>query len=107
MTDPDYLLIVFGMSLVTFVPRWLPLFCLTRMEMPQWLIEWLDLIPVAILSALICAELFTSGDPRHLDLVQPKLAVAAPTFLFAWKTGSLAGTVLVGMLLYWAVGKLF
>ncbi len=30
---------------------------------PRWLIEWLDLIPVAILSALIFSDLFVTSSP--------------------------------------------
>ena len=68
--------------------------------------EWLDFIPVAILSALVFPELVTGGNPRHLDLLQPQLIVAVPTFIFALKTKSLGGTVVAGMLLFWLAGKL-
>jgi branched-subunit amino acid transport protein len=51
-------------------------------------------------------ELVTVGNPRHLDFSQPQLWVALPTFLFALKTKSLGGTVVVGMMLFWIVGKL-
>jgi len=60
---------------------------------PRWLIEWLDLIPVAILSALIFSDLFVTGPPRQLDVFQPKSMVAIPTFLFSpqdqitWRNG--------------------
>jgi branched-subunit amino acid transport protein len=60
----------------------------------------------AILSALVFPELVTGGNPRHLDFSQPQLWVALPTFLFALKTKSLGGTVVVGMLLFWLAGKL-
>jgi branched-subunit amino acid transport protein len=106
MTQTEYLLLVIGMGLVTYIPRWAPIFFLSRRELPQWFTEWLDLIPVAILSALVLPELLTSGDPRHLDFFRPQLWVALPTFLFAMKTRSLGGTVIVGMLLFWMVGKL-
>ena len=106
MAQSEYLILVVGMGLVTYIPRWIPIFFLSRRELPQWFTEWLDLIPVAILSALILPELVTSGGPRHLDLLRPQLLVALPTFLFALKTRSLGGTVIVGMLLYWLVGKL-
>lgn len=106
MTQTEYLLLVIGMGLVTYIPRWVPIFFLSRRELPQWFTEWLDLIPVAILSALVLPELLTSGGPRHLDFFRPQLWVALPTFLFAMKTRSLGGTVIVGMLLFWMVGKL-
>jgi branched-subunit amino acid transport protein len=105
MVHPDYLLIVAGMALVTYVPRWLPLFFLAQQRLPRWFVEWLDLIPVAILSALIFPDLFVRGDPRQLVLLQPKSLAAVPTLLFALKTRSLGGTILVGMLLYWVTSK--
>ena len=56
---------------------------LRKHNLPSWLVEWLDLIPAAILSALLLPELVTSGAPRTLDLLRPELVVAVPTFLFA------------------------
>lgn len=107
MLKPGYILLVSGMGLVTFIPRWFPLFFLSQRKLPQWLIEWLDLIPVAILSALIFPELFTAGQPRHAEFFQLKSLVAFPTFIFALKTRSLGGTVVFGMLLFWVAQKLF
>jgi branched-subunit amino acid transport protein len=105
--DYQYLLLILGMGLVTYIPRWLPLFLLSRRRLPEWFVEWLDLIPVAILSALIFSDLFVAGDPRHLELLQTKSIVAIPTFLFALKTGSLGGTVILGMALFWLATTYF
>ena len=105
MVSGEYLAVVFGMGLVTFLPRWLPLVYLTKRNLPSWLVEWLDLIPAAILSALLLPELITGGTPRTLDFMSPELAVALPTLLFGLFTKSLGGTVVVGMLLYWLAGK--
>lgn len=93
-----------GMGLVTFLPRWLPLFFLSEREIPKPLIEWLDLIPAAILSALLIPALVVGGEVKHLAF-KPELLAAIPTFLFALKTKSLGGTVVVGMALYWLIGK--
>jgi branched-subunit amino acid transport protein len=103
--DANYLLLIAGMGLVTYIPRWFPLFFLSRRTLPQWFIQWLDLIPVSILSALILPDLLVTGTPRHLELYQIKSLVAVPTFLFALKTRSLGGTVVVGMALFWLAGK--
>ena len=105
MISLDYLLLIAGMGLVTFLPRWAPLFFLSQRKLPVWFVEWLDLIPAAILSALLVPALVTAGEPRHLVL-QTEMWVALPTFLFAFKTRSLGGTVIVGMLLFWMAGKL-
>jgi len=106
MMRTDYVLLVLGMGVVTYIPRWLPLSFLSRRPLPQWLVEWLDLVPVTILSALVLPTLVTTGDPRHLQFLQPELLVAVPTFLFALKTRSLAGTVVVGMLIFWLADQL-
>lgn len=97
----EYVLLVLGMGIVTYIPRWFPLFFLSQRKLPLWFIEWLDLIPVAILSALIFSDLFMTGGPHHLEVLQPKSIVAIPTFLFALKTRSLGGTVIVGIALFW------
>lgn len=104
MLSAEYLAVIAGMGVVTYVPRWLPLVLLTRRRLPLWLVEWLDFIPASILSALVVPYLITTGDPRHLDILRPELFVAVPTFAFALVTKSLAGTVVVGMFLFWLAG---
>ncbi len=104
MSFNEYLLLFCGMGAVTYLPRALPLLYLTHKKLPQWLIDWLGLIPVSILSALLAPLLFCSDSPRTLQFGKPELLVAIPTLLFALKTKSLGGTVLVGMFLYWLAG---
>jgi branched-subunit amino acid transport protein len=101
MIHPEVIWVILGMGLVTYLPRWFPLVFLSRRNLPRWLVEWLDLIPSAILSALLLPELVTNGTPRHIALWQPELWVAIPTFVFALKTKSLGGTVVIGMALFW------
>jgi branched-subunit amino acid transport protein len=103
--NPKILLLIIGMGLVTYVPRWFPLFFLSTRRLPRWLEIWLDFIPVAVLGALIVPALAVSGDPRHLDLLRKEMIVGIPVFLFALKTRSMGATVLVGMALYWLAGK--
>jgi len=104
LLSAEYLAVIAGMGVVTYVPRWLPLVFLTRRRLPLWLVEWLDFIPASILSALVVPYLITTGDPRHLDILRPELFVAVPTFAFALVTKSLAGTVVVGMFLFRLAG---
>jgi branched-subunit amino acid transport protein len=107
MLEIEYILLIVGMGLVTYIPRWFPLFFLSRRKLPLWFIEWLDLIPIAILSSLIFSDLFVTGNPRQLEILQIKSIVAIPTFLFALKTRSLGGTVIVGMVLFWLTARFF
>lgn len=105
LTPNQYLLLLLGMGCVTFIPRWLPFMLLAKKRVPGWLFDWLELIPAAILSALLLPALITCGTPKRFDFWRPELWVAIPTFLFALKTRSLGGTVIVGMGLYWVVGQ--
>ncbi len=105
MSFVDYLFLFGGMGLVTYLPRTLPLLYLAHKQLPQWLIDWLSLIPVAILSALLAPSLMTDRATRQLEFGKLELLVAIPTLIFALKTRSLGGTVLVGMLLYWLGGS--
>ena len=105
MTFYEYLFLFVGMGMVTYIPRCVPLLFLAHRRVPQWLADWLRLIPVAILSSLLAPILFTRAEPRSYVLDKPELIVAIPTLVFALKTKSLGGTVLVGMLLYWLAGQ--
>jgi branched-subunit amino acid transport protein len=100
----DYLFLFGAMGMVTYLPRAFPLLYFARRRMPQWLIDWLGLIPVAILSALLAPTLFADTATRSFAFGKLELLVAVPTLLFSLKTRSLGGTVLVGMLLYWLGG---
>lgn len=103
MSGRDFILLIVAMGCVTYVPRMLPLVVLSRRKLPAWFAEWLELIPPAILSALIAPTLFAHASPRLLAFGKPELLAAVPTLLFALKTRSLAGTVLVGMFCYWGL----
>ncbi|NLV23774.1 MAG: AzlD domain-containing protein [Deltaproteobacteria bacterium] len=107
MSFYDYLFLFGAMGLVTYLPRACPLLYFAHRQMPQWLIDWLALIPVAILSALLAPTLFADGATRSFSFGKLELLVAIPTLLLSLKTRSLGGTVLVGMLLYWLGGMIF
>lgn len=106
MNYPDYLYLLFGMGVVTYLPRMLPLVVLANRKLPRGVIDWLNFIPVAILSALVAPGLFTESASRSFVFGRLDLLVAIPTLIFAIKTRSLGGTVVVGMFLYWLGGIL-
>lgn len=80
-------------------------FFLAKCNLPLWLVDWLDFIPAAILRALVLPAIITAGQPSHLEWTKPELWVSIPTLLFALKTRSLAGTVVIGMGLYWTASQ--
>jgi branched-subunit amino acid transport protein len=88
------------MTLVTFVPRVVPILLLSGRKMPKIIERWLSLIAPAILSALLLPELLLdrSGGEPVLSLANVYLPAALPTFLVAWRTKSLFGAVVTGMI---------
>jgi len=99
--NTETITVIVAMGIVTYIPRWLPLFFLSRRRLPHWLVLWLDFIPAAILSALVLPAIVTAGTPRQLEWNRLELWVTIPTLIFALHTRSLAGTVMFGMALYW------
>lgn len=47
------ILLIMGMTLVTYLPRLLPAAAMDRIEFPAWFEKWLRSIPYAVLGALI------------------------------------------------------
>lgn len=93
----DILAVIIGASLVTFLPRVLPLIVLSRLQIPDLAMRWLSYIPVAVMAALLGNELLmTDGKLTSLkDNIE--LFAALPTFLVAIFTRSLLGTIMVGV----------
>lgn len=46
-------MIILGMALVTYIPRFLPVFVIEWMKVPDWANRWLKSVPYAALGALI------------------------------------------------------
>jgi branched-subunit amino acid transport protein len=91
----DVMLIIAGASLVTLVPRVLPLSLLSRVELPQWSMRWLRHIPVAVMAALLAQALFVPDG--SLEFRPNNLLAAIPAFAAAFFTRSLLLAVMVGI----------
>lgn len=89
----DLLLVVLGSAIVTLLPRVVPLLVLSKVEIPEWGLRWLNHIPIAILAALLAQTLFMN-ETMKVDY----LVAAIPTFLVAIFTRSLLGAVLTGVI---------
>lgn len=100
----SYLILLLAMGAATYLPRALPLVVFSKKPMPSWLAEWLELIPPAILGALLAPTLFVDSTHRTVTLGNLELLAAVPTLLCALLSRSLAGTVIVGILSYWGLG---
>lgn len=98
MTGHTYLLAIFLMAAVTYLPRVLPVLLLSNKKLPRPFSRWLSYIPVAVLAALLAPALIApEGQPDFSLTDNPGLWVALPVFVIARMTRSLFATVLSGM----------
>ncbi|MFC8689517.1 AzlD domain-containing protein [Brevibacillus porteri] len=93
----DVFLIILGAAFVTFIPRVVPLMVLSRFELPEWGMRWLNYVPISVIAALIGQEIFMHDGKISSFTNNIELLAAIPTFLIAIKTRSLLGTVLGGI----------
>lgn len=93
----DVFLIILGAALVTFIPRVAPLMILSRFELPEWGMRWLNYVPISVMAALIGQEILMNDGKITSLFNNVELLAAIPTFLIAIKTRSLLGTVLGGI----------
>jgi len=99
----ETLTIIFGMAVVTFLPRFLPMAFLTRWVIPERVKMGLGYLPTAILSAIVFPILFFNGEGKVA--IQPHYLLSAiSVFIFSWKMKRLWASVILGMLVYWGLG---
>lgn len=98
----DHLLLILGMALVTYIPRAAPLLLLSSRELNPLLMRWLEMVPPAVLAALLAPELLLRKDSAgeaqlFFGLDNIFLLAAVPTFIAGWLSKSFFATVAVGM----------
>ena len=91
-------LTILGMLLVTYLPRLLPVWLLASRRLPHVVVAWLRYVPAAVLAAMLFPALLLQDGALNLHFDNLYLLAAIPTLLVAWKTRSLFGAVVTGML---------
>ena len=98
----EQLLLILGMAVVTYIPRVAPLMLLSSRQLNQHFMRWLEMVPPAVLAALLAPEILLKTGPdggKDLFLSPDNIFLLAsiPTFIAGWLTKSFFGTVAVGM----------
>lgn len=87
-------LIILGMSLVTYIPRLLPVFVMDRFKLPGWARRWLAGIPYAALGALIFPGILNIENGRPFIGLAGGLAAA----IAAWYRVNLMLVVVISII---------
>jgi branched-subunit amino acid transport protein len=97
MDQKAILITILGMGAVTYLPRLLPVLVLSSKKLPPLVETWLRYVPVAVLSAMLLPSLVVMDGDLDFSRSNLFLWASIPTFLVAWKTRNLFGSVIVGM----------
>lgn len=106
MDEKMIFLTIAGMTLVTYIPRVVPVLALASRTLPKSVICWLSYVPTAVLSAMLFPALLLKDAAFDFTPSNFFLWASIPAFLLAWKTKSFFGTVALGMGLV-AAGRFF
>ena len=107
MSTASIWLLIVTIGLGTFLLRFSFIYLFGKIEMPRWLQRSLRFVPAAALAALVFPALtYQAG---HLDLSVHNLRLLAGLggAVVAWKTRNVLFTILVGMVLLWALKAFF
>ena len=85
------------MAVVTYLPRFLPMYVLTRLEIPPLVIAWLRYVPVAVLAALVVPGILTVNGQITISPANHYLLASLLAFLVAWRYKNMMLTVTIGM----------
>lgn len=94
----EVIFIVIGMALVTYFPRMLSTVAFSQVDLPEYLLDWLKLIPVAILSSLLILNVLAPEGTVFLSIRNPFILASIPVFVVAFKTRNLTISVLCGII---------
>ncbi len=96
-TELNFWWILIGVSLVTLLPRVLPLVILSRLNLPDSLMRFLQYIPITVMTALLAQAVLSDGESFIAISDNKQLLALLPTLLAAVWTRSLLITVVVGI----------
>lgn len=96
----ESLVLILGMAIVTFIPRFFPLLLLSKKEISPSFSRWMSFIPVSIFAALVASDIFFWESSFSLNPFRNiKLIPSILVFVVAYKTKSLLWSMVTGVLL--------
>lgn len=106
MNENYVLSIIAGMAVLNFAVRFTPIAIVSRLELPRPVMRWLSYIPIAVMGALVSAEVLRPGGEDILPWRNPYLFAAIPTALAYQKSRSFMGSIVVGIIAFIAIRAL-
>ncbi len=101
----EIILAIVLMTAVTYGARVLPFLMFRHKKLDGFVKSFIELVPVALLAALVLPEFLVSAD-NQLSFYNPFMLAGICTFIFARMVPNLFLTVLIGMIAYWGFVKI-
>lgn len=98
MTDGTIWFMIIGVSIVSLLPRILPVALLSRFEFPDKLKQWLSYVAPAVLGALAAVSVLAPSGKIDISISNIYIWAFIPTFLVAVKSKSLFYTLATGII---------
>ncbi len=98
MTSNSIWIMIIGVSIVSLLPRILPVALLSRFDFPPLFKKWLSFVGPAVLGALTAISVLAPEGELFLSFKNKYIWAFIPTFLVAIKTRNLLYTLLTGII---------
>lgn len=95
MSTSSIWLVILGGSILTIIPRVLPIIIVSKLHLNDKVYKFLKYVPIALLTVLVFSELFTNNNKFQFNVIE--ILTAIITILVAIKKDNLLLTVLVGV----------
>ncbi len=96
-------ILIAGMALVTYLPRYLPFALAGRVKLPPTLERALDFVPIAVLTAIVAQASLVRGGAIDVSPGNYHAAAALAAFAVAVLTKKLFLTIATGLLCFAAL----
>ena len=102
----DWVLIA-GMTLLTFIPRFIPLGLAGKVTIPPLLSRALSFVPIAVLTVIIVQSAFIRDGVIVVSFENHYLIASVVSFIAAVVTRQLYPTIALGLVVFFALKWLF
>jgi len=103
----DEWMLITGMVVATFIPRYLPFGLAGRINISPLVVRALNFVPIAVLSAIVTQATLMRGGDLSITLDNHHLIAAIVAFLVAYITQHLFMTILFGLMAFGLAKWLF
>jgi len=96
----SYWLLILGMALLTFIPRYIPFALAGRITIPPWLSKALHFVPTAVLTCIIVKATLVHDEELHIAFENHYLIAAIIAFITSLVSRNLLLTVIIGLVCF-------